>query len=292
MEKIKNFMKWWNRPNKSVLMEYIQAFIVIIPIAFAIRTWGYGLYEVPTGSMETTLLRGERFVSDKFTFAFLRKPHRGEIIAFNSPLFNYSSHPVLNWWQHYVWGPENWTKRVIGLPGDHVVGKIEDGHPVIYINDEKLDEPYINKLTLIPTTLGWNEPRSYDPDYSYEDQPYYRMNGASIKMIQKIFKENNIPSMRISGTPLADGGSDEFDIQLKTKEQDGIDQYWVMGDNRLGSGDSRMFGTLDGSYIHGRIVFRLFSFDAENSWLIVDLIKHPLEFFGRFRWSRCLQSVS
>ena len=291
MIRVKNFIKWWNRPNKSTVMEYVQAFIVIIPIAFAIRTWGYGLYEVPTGSMETTLLRGERFVSDKFTFAFLRVPKRGEIIAFNSPLFDYSDNSLVNWWQHYVWGPENWTKRVIGLPGDHVVGKIEDGHPVVYINDEKLDEPYLNNLPLIPVSFEW-DPRSYDPNYSYEEQPFYRMNGSSIKRIQKVFKENNIPTERMPGTPLTGGGgSDEYDIQLKTKEQDGIDQYWVMGDNRLGSGDSRMFGPLNGSFIHGRIVFRIFSFDADSYWLIIDLIKHPIEFFSRFRWSRCFQTV-
>jgi len=290
MEMIKNFRIWWNRP-KSTFMEYVQAFVVIIPLAFVIRTFFYGLYEVPTGSMETTLLRGERFVSDKFTFAFLRKPVRGEIIAFNSPLFDYSDNKVINWWQHYVWGPENWTKRVIGLPGEHIEGKIEDGHPVIYINGEKLDEPYVNKFPLVPVSFEWS-PRSYDPAYAFDEQPYYRMDEAHVKRVQRIFRDNGIETERVSGTPLTSGGSDVFDIHLKSKDQDGIDQYWVMGDNRLGSGDSRMFGPLNGSFIHGRIVFRIFSFDAQSDWLIMDLIKHPLEFFGRFRWSRCLQFVS
>ena len=69
MKKIRAFITWWNRPGKSLIAEYVQAFIVIVPLAFIIRTWGYGLYKVPTGSMETTLLIGESFVSDKFTYS-------------------------------------------------------------------------------------------------------------------------------------------------------------------------------------------------------------------------------
>ena len=65
MKKIKEFIRWWNRPNKSTIADWIQALVVVVPIAFVIRTWGYGLYAVPSGSMETTLLVGEKLVSDK-----------------------------------------------------------------------------------------------------------------------------------------------------------------------------------------------------------------------------------
>ena len=34
----------------------------------------------------------------------------------------------------------------------------------------------------------------------------------------------------------------------------GENQYWLMGDNRLNSGDSRLFGPIDGRLIHGRIL--------------------------------------
>ena len=55
-----------------------------------------------------------------------------------------------------------------------------------------------------------------------------------------------------------------------------------MGDNRLGSGDSREWGVLDGKLIHGRIVFRLWSIDSQESWWFVDLLKHPIDFWTRF----------
>ena len=39
---------------------------------------------------------------------------------------------------------------VIGVPGDHIKGVIEDGKPVVYVNGKKLDEQaYINKYPLI-----------------------------------------------------------------------------------------------------------------------------------------------
>ena len=139
--KIRSFYRWWNRPNKSTIVEYLQAAIVIIPLAFVIRSWGYGLYKVPSGSMETTLLVGESFISDKFTYAFIRSPVRGDIIAMNDPRFVYSNNRLVHWWQKYVWGPDNFTKRVIGLPGDHVQGVIEEGKPVVYINGKKIIEP-------------------------------------------------------------------------------------------------------------------------------------------------------
>ena len=137
---------------------------MILPVAFLIRTFGFGLYQVPTGSMETTLLVGERFFADKLSY-WLRSPRHGEIIAFNDPRIEYSSESCVNLWQRYAsWNVSNWTKRVIGIPGDHVKGVLEDGHPVIYVNDKKLDESaYINKYPLI---LLWKQS-------PYEHNRYY-----------------------------------------------------------------------------------------------------------------------
>jgi len=110
--------------------------------------------------METTMLVGERFFADKATYLF-RKPQRGEIIAFNDPQFHYSTSSAMFLWQNYVWGPSNWTKRVIGIPGDIVRGVIEDDKPVIYLNHKKLDEPYLNKYPLV---ISFNQ----DPEVLYE----------------------------------------------------------------------------------------------------------------------------
>ena len=277
-----------------IVRTLFELFFVILPIAFTIRTFVFGLYQVPTGSMETTLLVGERFLADKASYWF-RKPQRGEIIAFNVPTITYSSNKLVNLWQRYVsWKTANWTKRVIGIPGDRVKGVIEDGHPVIYLNGKKLDESaYVNKYPLMKL---WTRPpyeqgrrryvrsydqRSYVPGVPYDKQPFYIINPELILMNP----ETGEPLPLVyPNTPLA-SGFDIFDVVL------GDNQYWVMGDNRLGSGDCREWGSLDGTLIHGKIVFRIWSMDTSYSWWFFDLLGNPLRFWRKVRWSRCFQFV-
>ncbi len=278
---------------KNKFLETVKSLIIILPIAFMIRTFIYGLYQVPTSSMETTMLVGERFVADKFS-VWLGRLDRGDIIAFNDYWrFKYSQNPMMRMFQMYVWGPENWTKRIIGKPGDHVKGVLEDGKPVVYLNGQKLDEPYVNKYPLIATYVPGGAPidgssylyRSYDPTKSLEEQPFYNLDRANVALAKRMFGAIGAPALMEPGTPVTDGNRmvDEFDVQLKENE------YWVMGDNRMNSGDSRFNGPLPAEYIHAKIVFRLWSIDSAESWWIVDLIKHPIDFWRRVRWSRFFQ---
>ena len=62
----------------------------------------------------------------------------------------------------------------------------------------------------------------------------------------------------------------------------GENQYWLMGDNRLNSGDSRMFGPVDGRLIHGRILFRIWSVDSNEDWWILILLSIQLIFGHAF----------
>lgn len=310
-----------------------REFVTLLCVVVAIRVFFFGLYQVPTGSMETTMLVGERFFADKLTY-FFRAPRRGEIIAFNAPDFKYSANPVVYLLQQYLlgpvpfnWGPDNWTKRVIGVPGDHVEGKVEDGKPVVYLNGVKLDEPYINKYPLIPIWRtdpqqmaakiereleakfgrgAWDRAqieryisceyclRSYDPSVSYEKQPFYRIDAnrvvsTELTMPGSLIKPEAIHDQRMMAK-IAEGknawnGSDVFSVKLAP------DEYWCMGDNRLGSRDCRSFGPVKHAWIHGRILFRIWSMDSSESWWIVDLIKHPIDFWSRMRWSRFFQWV-
>jgi signal peptidase I len=292
MKLLKRILGKWH--DVALVRVPFELLFVILPIAFVIRTFGFGLYQVPTGSMETTLLVGERFFADKLSY-WLRKPQRGEIISFNEPRYSYSTNSAANLWQRYAsWNVSNWTKRIIGLPGDRVKGVIEDGRPVVYLNDKKLDESaYINKYPLIYVwrSLPYEtsrysqerniDSRSFDPSVSWDEQPFYRINPHLIILNPQTMEPQTI---LYPGTP-HHSGADIFDITL------GDNQYWVMGDNRLGSSDSRDWGSLDGKLIHGRIVFRIWSMDSTESWWFVDLIKNPLAFWRKIRWSRCLQTV-
>ncbi len=321
-------MSQHKQQKKQGLVAQITEFAFLLIIVFLIRTFGFGLYQVPTGSMETTMLVGERFFADKLSYNF-RAPRHGEIIAFNDPEFVYSTNPLMKLFQRYVWGPSNWTKRVIGVPGDVIRGVIENGKPVIYRNGIKIEEPYINAYPLIhvyrqdiavlteaiqekirKASRGYRlnkaeveryiqeclaheiTSRSYDSRVPYDQQPFYDLKE------DRIVRDNqgNI-ELSIPGTPLpAKNGkttpdettnnwskSDVFYVKL------GENEYWCMGDNRLGSKDCRFFGPIKGNEIHGRIIFRIWSVDSDESWWIIDLIKHPINFWQRVRWSRFFQ---
>ncbi|HLB41033.1 MAG TPA: signal peptidase I [Candidatus Babeliales bacterium] len=327
------------RQHLTKLNHYFWSFATsiggILIIAFLIRTFGYGLYQVPTGSMETTMLVGERFFADKFTVRFGNLKH-GDIISFDDPKYQYSSNPVRNVFQHYVLGPVNWTKRLIGLPGDEIKGVIEDGHPVVYRKNKgttefvKLDEPYLNRYPLIhyfeikeiPFSFGLQIPiisdviagvvglfkkpqtypdfplKSYDPQQPYDAQPFYNLDPARVQIARHWAQMRGEDTMKIPGTPCIEKVRAADGTVVKEINHDifhevlGENEYWGMGDNRLGSYDSRFFGKIPGSFIHGKIVYRIFSIDSDSSWWIVDLIKHPIDFWTKMvRWNRCLQRL-
>lgn len=324
-----------NQKNSLFKRRFAEAFIggsvseliMWVLIIFAVRTFIFGLYQVPSGSAETTMLVGESFVADKLTYWF-RTPRRGEIISLNDPTFKYSTNPLKRWWQNYVWGPTNVTKRLIAIPGDIVEGKIENGKTAVYVNGKKLDEPYLNKYPLVAVysedpqeiirryekenlkyvvkgLATMNEVRdfsakqakysarwkTYDPAKPFDHQPFYNLQ-------ENLIRRNKAGEIKLRwpGTPLKPrqeckmgknhwNGGDEFYIEL------GPNQYWGMGDNREGSYDCRAFGPISGSLIHGKMVFRIFSVDSGYSWMIFHLLRHPIDFVKRIRWSRCLQFV-
>jgi signal peptidase I len=290
----------------------IKEIAFLLSIVFLIRTFGFGLYQVPSESMETTMLVGERFFSDKFTYLF-SSPQRNDIIAMNVPTFDYSTNPFINVYQRYIGWPyavENWTKRVIGVPGDHVQGMIEDGKPVVYVNGIKLDEPYLNTYPILAIACSDGSGvtfRSYDPLRTDDDQPFYRVDpqlaltssmqgalgqGYALTTKNRLVREPGKPSVSYKSRSVNRQGksywtgTDVFDVTL------GQNQYWGMGDNRRGSFDSRCFGPVDKKLIHGRIRYRIWSIDSNESWWIVDLIKHPIDFWNRLRWDRFFQRLS
>jgi signal peptidase I len=291
MQVFRKVKDWYYRPNKSTIAQYIETFIIILPIAFVIRTFLYGFYQVPTGSMEVTMLVGDRFFADKFSVLFY-PPKHGDIITFNAPDYDYSDNRYMRLFQRYVWGPSNWTKRVVGIPGDHVKGVIEDGKPVIYLNGQMLEENHVNKHPLVAVFKQGTFPpwsfKSWDKDYSYEDQPFYRLDEMGVRTAARILSHYGEESIRYPYTPVVNGHGnvvDEYDVHL------GPDEYWVLGDNRRASNDSRFWGPLKKEHIHGKIIWRLFSIEGNDSWLIIDLLKNPIDFFKRIRWSRFFQRV-
>lgn len=110
----------WKRELLSWVMMFVCAFL----IAFVIDHFIIVNATVPTGSMQNTIMAGDRMIGWQFAYLF-SEPERGDVI-----IFDYPDDPS----QKYV-------KRIIGLPGETVT--ITDG--LIYIDDasEPLEEDYL-----------------------------------------------------------------------------------------------------------------------------------------------------
>ncbi len=107
-----------------VISEYILSVTIAISLAFLINTFILLNAKIPSGSMENTIMTGDRIFGFRLAYMF-NEPERGDIIIFKFPDNE----------------KKNYIKRVIGLPGETVT--IRDG--LIYINDNTvpLDEPYL-----------------------------------------------------------------------------------------------------------------------------------------------------
>ena len=97
-----------------------EPFLVAAILALLIRTFLFGPYKIPTGSMRTTFMEGDRIFVDKISYRF-HDPKRGDIIVFKYPLDR----------------KKDFVKRLVGLPGDRIL--IEEGKLVI--NGETMEAP-------------------------------------------------------------------------------------------------------------------------------------------------------
>ena len=91
--------------------------------------------------------------------------------------------------------------------------------------------------------------------------------------------------LKMPDTPTKDERGNVVDIFGPIKVPDG--KYWVMGDSRKNSKDSRFFGLLDEDRIYGRASFVVFSVDSLESFWFFEFIKRPISFWTKsIRWDR------
>ncbi|HLC20562.1 MAG TPA: signal peptidase I, partial [Candidatus Methylomirabilis sp.] len=71
-------------PEKSVIRQYAEAFIIAIVLALVIRTFVVQAFKIPSGSMLPTLQIGDHILVNKFIYWFTN-PQGGDIIVFKFP---------------------------------------------------------------------------------------------------------------------------------------------------------------------------------------------------------------
>jgi signal peptidase I len=255
-------------PRKTVWREYFEsaiytAVMFVFFITFIGRTVG-----VPTGSMQNTIVIGDHFLINKFVFApgshpfFLpqRDIKRGDIIVFKYPGDRYnpgrdsSSRPPVTPYKDYF------IKRVIGLPGETIEVRGAD----VIIDGRVLPE---HRLT---AGMGVNDkasleilnapPRNPDQPYSV----YYRASTLA-------------PPPAGPERPL-----DIFHFAIDKPYTIPANSYFVMGDNRDDSVDSRAWGPVEADLVVGRALFVFWSNDESvpSGNFLIDFL------FRKTRWSR------
>jgi len=108
----------------NVLKEWGLIIITAIVLAFLIQTFIFDTRIVPTLSMYPTIDKNDRLINSKLSY-FFGDVERGDIVVFKAPASTGLT--------------DDLVKRVIALPGETF--EVRDGG--VYINGERLDEPYL-----------------------------------------------------------------------------------------------------------------------------------------------------
>jgi signal peptidase I len=184
-------------PAITFLGELPGLILMAFALALLIKTTLLQAFWIPTGSMEPTLIPGDRVIVAKVPYYF-HDPQRGDVIVFEEP--DPAKEPERGTWgaiTHWLGqglgfsAPDNpdYIKRVIGEPGDVVSGK----GGFVYVNGLKISEPYLTQRTArFPETtvpegklfvMGDNRSNSLDSRFGLGFVPIDRVVGKAVWIV-------------------------------------------------------------------------------------------------------------
>ena len=219
---------WW--------IEYPKSFFPVILVVFTLRSFLIEPFKIPSGSMIPTLIEGDFILVNKFTYGIRIPIINKKVIEINQPMrgdvmvFRYPMDPSLDY-----------IKRVVGIPGDKIV--------------------YSNKRLFIN---GVEAQRTAMPDYlhrqriSYSRQFREKTGDVEHAILIDEDKPSAIDTDMVPQFPFR--GNCIYN-------NDGVSctvppgHYFMMGDNRDNSADSRFWGFVPDQNIVGRAFFIWFNFD-------------------------------
>ena len=216
---------WW--------VEYGGSFFPVILAVFLLRSFLVEPFKIPSGSMIPTLLIGDFILVNKYTYGVRLPVVNKKIVELNSPqrgdvvVFRYPPDPSLDY-----------IKRVVGLPGDKVV--------------------YRNKKLSVN---GQEMPQRKIEDYLDRDRLFYtpRFVETLAGVEHNILLEAEAPAFVRQITRFPHDDKCHYNSEGVSCEVP-AGHYFMMGDNRDNSQDSRFWGFVPDENLVGKAFFIWFNF--------------------------------
>ncbi|ANZ22476.1 S26 family signal peptidase [Buchnera aphidicola (Diuraphis noxia)] len=248
---------------KNTFFQSLSSFFPVFLIIFIIRSFIYEPFQIPSGSMMPTLLIGDFILVEKFSYGIkdpithhtlIHKqfPKRGDVVVFKHPI-EYNT---------------DYIKRVIGLPGDKIEYNENTKHLQIctnYLITKNCNENLLIKYSHSRQSEFTQKLYFFDQNRSIQNNKIYH------KVYYDIVEEN-INNLK-HNILLLEGIKSVKQDYYQQKDMKKLNwivpegQYFMMGDNRDNSLDSRYWGFVPEKNLIGKAVKVWMSFNKnENEW--------------------------